>query len=392
LLNSISMRFSAVLLFLAFLVLTAVSSVSSSGWTDTGLSDTILFALGVGNNTVFAAGESSNAVKQLVYSNDHGKSWQNGQLQNNGLFLLNMVIASNTSGIVGGVSLGKGAFSYTATGKSWVPSNEAGVLMETSQSGQLVLGTGIFGLTGQWNSVNGVSFSADGGKTFTRYNIPLFNTNVQATAGSFPSASTWFVVGGFAPNNNSSNHATNEKLHFIHRNLAIREKRVGSESFRKVEFVPAKKATNPPSGFFTNVVKTTDGGKTWNSVFTSTNFAAGDIRFVSTTTGFFVASNADGSMVYLTTDGGNTWKMALNAEGYIMSYASTPTATDFYIGGASGNGGGMIFSSHDGGNTWSSVSVPGVQMFATMAMSSATQGYAAGLAYDGLCHIYSYGF
>lgn len=386
------MRFTSLLLFFTFLVLSAVRC-SGSSWTDTGLSDTILFAIGLGNSTVFAAGESSNAVKQLVSSNDHGKTWQSGQLENNGLFLLTMLMASNTSGIVGGVSLAKPAYSYTTNGKSWVPSNEPGVFLETSQSAQLVGGTGIFGLTGQWTGVNGVSFSADGGKSFTRLNIPLFSATVQASAGSFPTASTWFVAGGFAPNNNNNSSAS-ENLHFVHPQLAIRHKRVGSESIRKAEFFPFKesnRATNT-SAYFANIVRTQDGGKTWVSVFSSTKFSVVDIRFVSATTGFFVAFDGADSFVYGTTNGGASWSVLLQAPNTALSYGSTPTAQDFFIGGASGNGGGLIFSSHNAGATWTSVSVSGVQMIANLVMASATQGYAAGLAFDGLCHVYSYGY
>jgi photosystem II stability/assembly factor-like uncharacterized protein len=379
------MRFSPLLLFVSFLIL--VGSVAcGSSWTDTGLSDTILFALSTGNSTVFAAGEDSQANKALYYSNDNGKTWQTGSLQNNALFLFTMVMSSDVSGIVGGVGLGKGAFSYTTDGKSFVPSNEPGTGLEQVQSGQLVLGTGIFGLTGQWNSINGVSFSSDGGKTFTRHNVPQFSGTVGAIGGAFPSVNNWFIAGGSSPSNNN----TNSSVHFFRPHIAIRQKNIGEKIIRRAEFI--NKRSENQTAYYTNIVKTTDGGKTYSSVFTSSEFAPSDIRFVSESTGFFIASDGTNSFIYGTTNGGDAWSIILNAPNTLLSYAATPTATDFYVTGASLNGGGVVYSSHDGGSSWSAQIIQGVQTFATISMTGPNQGYAMGLAFDGLCHIYSYGF
>jgi photosystem II stability/assembly factor-like uncharacterized protein len=92
-----------------------------------------------------------------------------------------------------------------------------------------------------------------------------------------------------------------------------------------------------------DIQKSTDGGATWNTVYTATGTLAG-IRFKNLTTGIATGSQ----YCYKTTDGGATWTQYNVQEGITFRDVNWIDDSNLVIVGASD----VIFASNDGGVTW----------------------------------------
>ena len=115
-----------------------------------------------------------------------------------------------------------------------------------------------FAVTGSYGGKNGVAISNDGGKLYKAYTSDVFFT--YARYGAFPTDDIWYVAAGEFPNTNSSQA--------VRPDLAPRYRR--SEFMGADGRFPAKydhTADPNVSGYKAQLVKTTDGGNTWTTLF-----------------------------------------------------------------------------------------------------------------------------
>jgi len=110
-------------------------------------------------------------------------------------------------------------------------------------------------------------------------------------------------------------------------------------------------------GAFTNcrLIKTIDGGDTWNNVNVAPTKCGGGIRFLNPDTGFYAYANNlfDNSIIAMTKDGGSNWDTLYSGEGWISYFHFV----DDTYGYATVNN-GTLLKTIDGGQTWAAISLP----------------------------------
>jgi photosystem II stability/assembly factor-like uncharacterized protein len=103
------------------------------------------------------------------------------------------------------------------------------------------------------------------------------------------------------------------------------------------------------SGFGGTIVKTTDGGLNWTSVYTTTDAAVGSVTGTSALIAYAVLTNG---AVIKTTDGGTTWSTPVpSTVGSFMNSISFVDAQTGFVAG----GGGLISKTTNAGATWSAI-------------------------------------
>ncbi|HNY01509.1 MAG TPA: YCF48-related protein [Bacteroidales bacterium] len=121
------------------------------------------------------------------------------------------------------------------------------------------------------------------------------------------------------------------------------------------------------------LLKTTDGGNTWNVISTSLSMKA--ICFTSPQKGIGVGNNG---WIGLTSDGGATWQQVTTAytgDCYSVSFAGADTG---FIAGDNEDGLGMILKTTDGGNTWKEQYIPNLDEMYSVAAISGNTAFAGG--------------
>jgi photosystem II stability/assembly factor-like uncharacterized protein len=111
------------------------------------------------------------------------------------------------------------------------------------------------------------------------------------------------------------------------------------------------------SGGNGNVLKTTNAGQNWISCNTNTTISLWSITFINTSTGFVVGGtfnpnmkdNPGDGLILKTTNGGANWNSVLSAQPYTYFNIQFPNSNTGYICGVNG----IILKSADGGNNWS---------------------------------------
>jgi len=258
--------------------------------------------------------------------------------------------------------------------------------MEQSQSVQQVGATdGIwFGITGGFTgTVSGCAISTTGGQSYTVYPAPFIT---QARYGAYPTPQTWFLAGGQWPNN--TNIIENGEVH-VSQKLKMKTSHKG-----KIQRIKGSKGTvagGPgPNDYYTEILRTTNGGQSFSTVYTSMDYYPNDIRCVDDQTCFFVAES-DSAVVMGTKDGGNTWQTLYSDDAgssLITAWATSPT--DWWAGGGNQNtGNGHILHSTDAGATWTVSRVPETY-FMTISLVNSTYGFGAGATPLGSCQLYRY--
>jgi photosystem II stability/assembly factor-like uncharacterized protein len=107
-----------------------------------------------------------------------------------------------------------------------------------------------FGVTGTFGGKQGVAVSVNGGANFKRYPISALFTD--ARYGAFPSDTTWYVAAGQWGNDVAARAPRrksvfqNEQGRFPHKYTAV---------------------AGNGTGYAAQIVKTSDGGKTWTTLF-----------------------------------------------------------------------------------------------------------------------------
>ncbi|MBL0049574.1 MAG: hypothetical protein IPP32_15925 [Bacteroidetes bacterium] len=127
------------------------------------------------------------------------------------------------------------------------------------------------------------------------------------------------------------------------------------------------------------ILRSVDGGSTWNSIFTTANNSFYHLHFFTDKLGFGLAEFLT---IYKTTDGGNTWNRALNLDTVEYRYRVKMHAIKFcgsrlIAVGGNNFGSGIILTSADSGATWKSVSTVEHELRDLEFISSNT-GFASG--------------
>jgi photosystem II stability/assembly factor-like uncharacterized protein len=130
----------------------------------------------------------------------------------------------------------------------------------------------------------------------------------------------------------------------------------------QTEGVPLYASGHPSTGGNMGLVKSTDGGQTWQSVSKvldpPVDFHA--MAVSRSNPNVIIGFDSGGRGLFKTTDAGNTWQN-LNYPEYITALAIAPNNSEVVFAGT-GNG---IFKSNDGGNTWTQLNqYKGIQVFA----------------------------
>lgn len=246
-----------------------------------------------------------------------------------------------------------------------------------------VLGTNQgFGLVGTFGNDNGIAISTDLGLTFASMNASL---TLPSNFGTFPTTTTFFVTGATAPQSaddntgggttttgggstttggGSTSAATG--VYRITPHLSIVAEKNGPARHVFEHPVAAtggsvRGRSLQTGGYAGEVTKTTDGGNTWTTVFSSTGaFAVNGIDSIDGKAVAFVAEAATGSsagaFIYTAKDG-STFTQTLNTTtaGASLVDIRALSATEFWaVGGVATSSAisASFYHSVDGGNTW----------------------------------------
>jgi len=246
----------------------------------------------------------------------------------------------------------------------------------------------------------GVAVSTNYGQHFTFYNISQLET--IARYGAFPSATTWYVSAGqwpggavdADPSSPITTRQMNKRLHY-HYN---KDTKKYSHSFHTGE--PEETPENQFE-WQAQVVKTTDGGKTWTTVFYNhSHFYANQISCGTPLNCVFAAESdaktSAGVWLFTTSDGGSTWTNTMYLAGDTYSVVATEfvSATEVWAGGAELGEIGPKFAyfwhSTDSGSTWTLVdNVKGVYPIAT-SFADPAHGFAVGPNFEDQSSFLSY--
>ena len=106
------------------------------------------------------------------------------------------------------------------------------------------------------------------------------------------------------------------------------------------------------SGTSGRLIKTIDGGATWNTLTTNTTAALVSTYFVNDTTGFISGGGSSGKIIYKTIDGGSNWTdvtpSGLTSTPYELLFADADTGYALCTNG-------QILKSTDAGDTWNTI-------------------------------------
>jgi hypothetical protein len=209
------------------------------------------------------------------------------------------------------------------------------------------------GLTGD----DGVAVSSDSGATFTLYNIT--NLLTEARYGAFPSATTWYISAGEWPQNNApGTHAVTRRIHL----------QKNGKNFKRTIKPVGVRRHEEDSGWKAQIMKTSDGGNTWTSVF----YREGQFYFNQISCGSeshcCAVAEADSSAtpgihIFCTVDGGSTWVETLSNTNGAYSIMAIDFINDqeaWAGGGDMDNFYGYFWHTLDGGKTWAPDIVEGV--------------------------------
>lgn len=119
----------------------------------------------------------------------------------------------------------------------------------------------------QTDGRSGVSVSTDGGKNLKMYDAKLFT---DARYGSFPTADVWYVSAGEWPENQRSfvDVEGNQVFHLTEK-IQLKTSPEGKTSHNMLK--PGSTAPQGPAQYKAQISKSTDGGKTWTTVFGQQN-------------------------------------------------------------------------------------------------------------------------
>jgi len=237
---------------------------------------------------------------------------------------------------------------------------------------------------------NGVAVSTDSGATFVFINISTLKT--ESRYGAFPSAKVWYISAGEWPDNDdgdTNDRITNNQKNNNHKKSFQLTKRITVGGDKHSQYSVTMNERNGDiidNGWKAQIVKTTDGGVTWTSLFFDEgNFYFNQIDCADSehccAVGEADQSSLPGIRIYCTDDGTTFNQVFFNgdADYSIMAIQSISLLEYWASGGDMSPGGfnGYFWHTTDGGKTWQAQTIPGVYGNA-MSFPSENVGFATG--------------
>jgi photosystem II stability/assembly factor-like uncharacterized protein len=128
------------------------------------------------------------------------------------------------------------------------------------------------------------------------------------------------------------------------------------------------------------ILKTIDGGKTWNTLWSDTSSLLNSVFFTDVATGYAVGYdfNSYVGKIIKTIDGGATWDTLSRGTDDLRQVFFADVNTGYATGGRYYNGGdfGTFLKTTDGGTTWTTIS--SVPNFYSIYFTNADTGYGVG--------------
>lgn len=305
---------------------------------------------------------------------DGGNTWTHGTTTQYSALVMDAAASGPNNGIIGGAfdtqfsTDGGKTFSVT-TGDKVVSQSAAAVRDPTNHN--------FFGVAGgDIRNGNGVGISTDGGATIKFFNISAATTLVRYAA--YPSFHTWYVSAGEWPQ-------TSEKDETIVQEISARirvHKGKDGKLFRKYVDGTPKRVSDV--GWAGQILKTVDGGQTFESQYTTTDFYFNDIDCADETHCCAVGESDTGALAgsrIVCTQDGKTWKQTLFTEGGDNSLLTVAAlgAGEYWAGGGileSRNFEGVFPHSTNGGISWDNSSVVSKMYGNAMSFPDAAHGWA----------------
>ena len=354
---------------------------AAQGWTlvSTGMSKTSIGLSAVNASTIYLAGGGGSVAQgpDVAMSNDGGKSWS--EVPGFSGMLSNVVKVSPTTGmrVSAGVTL-KGPVAFSAAGDDGLSALQAASTKDAFSTQNIEAAHAKIFITGEWNhnadgSVCSVPASPQCSGVFVadESDFPdakfdhvdwagTDEAGVDARYGAYPTPTTWYVAGGMWPSAGAAQYAANRGRASSASRPPRAERRVNLRD-------------GPLDGYRALITKTTDGGKSWATVFNDTGFNSSfgfyfnQIACADENTCWAVAECPGtecptyGAFMYATANGGKTWtQQAFFYEVSLLKLAVVNKAHIVAIGGDVGmSRGAIVVSSADGGATWTQGSLKG---------------------------------
>jgi hypothetical protein len=298
---------------------------------------------------------------------------------------------------VAGIGFGRELYGldYTVDGTKFQNANST-EWVDVSQSIEAIKGVnGGFGSTGTFLLTNGVAISTDKGVNWKNYNCSSLSI---ARYGSFPSNTTWYVSAGEWPGEyDATSGQLTQRLKY--------RRGSGMEITRTLAESHDRKLLQS-NGYIAEISKTSDGGKTWSTVYNNTgNFYFNAIDCWDTENCWVVGeSDSDsanpGVRILHTADGGKNWDVQLfiNDSDYSMMDVNFINATEGWVAGGilqESHFTGVFWRTSDAGKTWVASNVSGVYgtalSFTPLDATSGTYvGWATALTREGQSSVLMY--
>jgi photosystem II stability/assembly factor-like uncharacterized protein len=364
---------------------------------------TILFGMDFANeNTGIVAG-ALDGFGPIVFKTTNGGATYERMVFEGQPFpavgsFLSVSMFSTTSAVAGGICgwcFERTGLEYTLDGQSLQLANDPAPLWPPVAAFQGVakvprVRDAIFGFAGNVGDDQVVTVSKDGGRTWQRSRIPPSH-RLNARYISMPSTSTWYVTRARWPTQNRAENGFSEISDMV------------ASSFNNVTSGVKVLFQREPSAvqgrYNTSVMKTVDGGATWNTQFELVfgDFYLQQIDCTDENNCWAIGEGRGRAPVGLrTNDGGGTWTQfdtipsdpTANVVAFAIRFNPANPREGFICGGFLSivNFSGWFLHTTDGGLTWSRTNIPNVIPVTLSLYTTATGelgGHGTALTIDG---------
>jgi photosystem II stability/assembly factor-like uncharacterized protein len=292
----------------AVLVLAALACTAHAGW-DIVAKDLLTTLTGVGFQSEtkgFIAGSGNGVGPAILVTSDSGTTWNTTQADfGPDVLLLSLAVADNTV-IVSSIF---GELYSNDDGKTFQRSTGGGLSQNVRYLGTNGDGGQKFGCAGTYFGRQGIALTTDGGRFFRTVAAPNLFTDARYAA--FPTDDVWYIAAGQFPSTNNSQSAPasgpRRARKYVHQDA---NGRIVNQ--QKTDFSAAN-----TDGYAAQIVKTSDGGKTWETQFAQNGtFYFNGIDCTSTEHCCAVGESSDppflGAGIWCTFDG-KTWDRSFYA-------------------------------------------------------------------------------
>lgn len=330
----------------------------------------------------YAGGGKASGGGQVIKTDDSGKTWKEIFPLNQSKFDLNLFLTTQVRDAEHAIMAGAFYNAYTQDGKKVDVSID--YFHSPAQGSGIIPGDDEFAIiSGKETIAGGNSIGVSKtGFDYSKIVLPdsvLNSTDFLARYGAFPSEKVWYITAGSFP--------TQEKL-------KKGDKKVGMGSLNKhirldttamsVQWAEGDELPkSKDDGYSAGIMKTTDGGKTWEAVFK--NFKTGDDIYPNGIDCFtedhcIAVLEGNSARIIVTHDGGKTWKQTLmddDPHSSLMDVKMLSATEAWAVGGhpAQEDFEGRFYHSLDGGNTWEKEVIKGLYVI-SMDMLTSKTGYA----------------